>query len=73
MGFVMSRAAHLDAATKRVLALVDDWEEFARYPNRTHFISGGHPEEEKMISRALSEGEPVAIVYPDGREWLIRP
>lgn len=73
MGFVMSRAAHLDAATKRVIALADDWEELTRYPNRTHFISAGHPDEELMISQALSEGEPVAIIYPDGRERLIRP
>ncbi|HVQ59083.1 MAG TPA: hypothetical protein VMS60_09295 [Solirubrobacterales bacterium] len=69
----MSRAAHLDAATKRVMALANDWEELTRYPNRTHFISAGHPDEELMVSRALAEGEAVAIIHPDGRERLIRP
>lgn len=73
MGFVMSRPTHIDAATKRVMDLANDWEELIRYPNRTHFISAGHPGEELMVAEALAEGEAVAIVYPDGHERLIRP
>jgi hypothetical protein len=73
MGFVMSRAANFNAATERVKTLTNDWEALCRYPNRTHFISAGHPDEELMVSRALAEGEAVAIIYPDGHERLIRP
>ncbi len=62
-----------DAAVEKVIASIGDEELAARYPNRTHFISACSPEHGEMASRALSDGDPVAIVYSDGHELLIRP
>lgn len=62
-----------DAAVEKVIASIGDEELAARYPDRTHFISAESPEQAEMASRALSDGDPVAIVYSDGHELLIRP
>jgi hypothetical protein len=61
-----------DAAFQRLLALVDS-PEFDTYPNRTHFIAADNPRHDQMATRALLEGEPVLLVYNDGRELLISP
>lgn len=45
----------------------------ARYPNRAHFISADNPHQGEMATSALFSGDPVVIVYPDGRELLVRP
>lgn len=44
----------------------------ARYPNRAHFISADNHQGE-MATRALFDGDPVVIVYPDGHELLVQP
>lgn len=62
-----------DAAVEKVIASISDEELAARYPDRTHFISASSSAHGEMASRALSEGDPVAIVYSDGHELLIRP
>jgi len=69
----MSRDANIDSATERVLASIDDEELAARYPNRAHFISADNPHQTEMAKRALFDGDPFVIVYPDGHELLIRP
>ena len=73
MAGVMSRDANIDPATEKVLAGIDDEELAARYPNRTHFISAENPHQGEMATRALFEGDPVVIVYPDGHELLVLP
>jgi hypothetical protein len=63
----------LGPATRKALASIDDPELDARYPNRTHFIDAQNPHQALMTSRALSSGDPVVVVYPDGREVLFTP
>lgn len=69
----MSREAKTDPATERVLAGIENEELAARYPNRAHFISADNPHQGEMATRALFEGDPVVIVYPDGHELLVQP
>lgn len=69
----MSHDPNIDAATERVLAGIADEELAARYPNRAHFISADNPHQGEMATRALFDGDPVVIVYPDGHELLVRP
>ena len=69
----MSRDANIDPATERVIASIEDDELAARYPDRAHFISANDPFHAEMATRALFEGDPVVIVYPDGHELLVRP
>ncbi|MGO9248898.1 MAG: hypothetical protein ACLQQB_12410 [Solirubrobacteraceae bacterium] len=63
----------LGPATQKVLASINDPELDARYPNRTHFIDAQNPQQALLTSRALFHGDPVAVVYPDGREVLFTP
>lgn len=69
----MSRDANIDPATERVLASIGNEELAARYPNRAHFISANNPHQGEMATRALFDGDPVVIVYPNGHELLVRP
>lgn len=68
----MSRDANIDPATERALATIEDEELAARYPNRAHFISADNSHQGEMANRALFEGDPVVIVYPEGHELLAR-
>ncbi len=69
----MSPDANIDPATEKVLATITDEELAGRYPDRTHFISVHNPHQREMATRALASGDPVVLVYPDGRELLVRP
>jgi hypothetical protein len=69
----MSQDHSTDPAIEKVLATIGDAELAARYPERTHFISADSPDQGEMATRALFAGDPVAIVYPDGHELLVRP
>lgn len=73
MAYVMSHETKLDPATEKVIAGIYDEELAARYPDRTHFISADDPKHGEMATRALFNGDPVVIVYPDGHELLARP
>lgn len=73
MASVMSRDHNVDPAIERVIAGIDDEELAARYPDRAHFISADNPNQSEMATRALFNGDPVVIVYPDGHELLVRP
>jgi hypothetical protein len=70
---MMSSDSRIDPATQKVLAGIDDPELAARYPDRAHFISAGHPNQSEMATRALFAGDPVVLVYPDGHELLVTP
>jgi hypothetical protein len=63
----------LGPATRKVLAGIEDSALDARYPNRTHFVDAQNPHQALLTSRALFSGDPVAVVYPDGREVLFTP
>jgi hypothetical protein len=60
-------------ATRKVLAMIDDGDLDDRYPNRTHFVDAQNPHQALMTSSALFSGDPVVVVYPDGREVLFTP
>lgn len=66
-------SSQVDPATQRVLDGIDDPELAARYPDRAHFISSVHPKQGEMATRALFDGDPVVIVFPDGHEVLMTP
>jgi MYXO-CTERM domain-containing protein len=68
-----SHRSGIDPATQKVLAGIEDPELAARYPDRAHFISADHPRQGEMATRALFSGDPVVLVYPDGRELLVTP
>jgi len=63
----------LTPATRKVLASIEDGQLDARYPNRTHFVDAQNPHQALLTSRALFSGDPVAVVYADGREVLFTP
>ncbi len=63
----------VDPAVEKVIASIGDEELAARYPDRAHFISAGNSHQGEMATQALFAGDPVVIVYHDGRELLIRP
>lgn len=65
--------SNADPAVERAIASIGDAELAARYPDRTHFISAENPDQGEMATKALFAGDPVAIVYPDGHELLMRP
>ena len=67
------RNSRTDPATQKVLAGIEDAKLAARYPDRAHFISVGHPDQGEMATRALFAGDPVVLVYPNGHEVLITP
>ena len=62
-----------EASVQKVLEGIEDPELAARYPNRTHFIGADNPGSGAMATRALFHGDPVVLVYPDGRELLFTP
>jgi hypothetical protein len=62
-----------DASVQKVLEGVKDQELAGRYPTGTHLIAADHPQYGLMATRALFEGDPVVLVYPDGREILFTP
>jgi hypothetical protein len=63
----------LDAATRKVLATIEDGELDARYPNGTHFVDARNPHQALLASSALFKGDPVAVIQSDGREVLFTP
>jgi hypothetical protein len=73
MASVMTPDAPTDPAFERVLATIDDEDLAARYPSPVHFVSANDPDQAQIAIRALSDGDPVVIVYQDGHELLIRP
>ena len=62
-----------EASVRKVLEGIKDPELAARYPTRTHFIGADHPHSGAMATRALFQGDPVVLVYSDGRELLFTP
>ena len=61
-----------DAAFQRLQALAVS-PELDTYPNRMHLIAAENPRHDQMATEALLEGDPVLLVYDDGRELLICP
>jgi hypothetical protein len=62
-----------ETSVRKVLDGIEDPDLAARYPAHTHFIGADHPRSGAMATRALFHGEPVVLIYPDGRELLFTP
>lgn len=58
---------------ERMIAWGQDEDVAARYPNRTHFIAADDRYHGMKVSRVLTEGDPVALVFPNGDEVVIEP
>jgi hypothetical protein len=56
-----------------MVAWGQDDEVADRYPNRVHFIAADDRDHGMKASRALAEGDPVALVSPSGDEVVIEP
>jgi len=67
----MSRSHTRDLIFDKMLAWGQDPEVGARYPDHTHFVAADNPKHDQMATEVLREGNPVVLVYPDGRELLI--
>ena len=44
-----------------------------RYPDRTMLIPADLPSASVLMSRAIQNGRPIAIVFPDGCDAVVRP
>jgi len=53
-------------------AAVDPQSE-QRYPSGTVLIPADSPDASKLMSRAIDERKPIAIVFPDGSDVVARP
>lgn len=63
-----------DRAIERVKSLIaSDADAEGRYPNDTLFLASDHPQFARLVKESLLKRTPVVVVYPDGRERLIRP
>jgi hypothetical protein len=73
MAAVMKHADTLDLITDKVVAAMQLDEPLDRYPNQACFVpvdAAGHSE---SVGRALGEGHPVVLVFPNGDEVVIEP
>ena len=57
-------------ATERLIAAALDSD---LYPNGTAFVASDSSDFLAMMAQNVSEGRPIAIVYPNGHEILVTP
>ena len=62
-----------DAAFDLLSRVAVDPESDERYPSGTVLIPADSPDASKLISRAIGERKPMAIVFPDGSDVVARP
>lgn len=67
------RASGLDAACELAAAMVLDDKVGDRYPNRTSLIPADSPDFGRILARDVREGNPIAIVFPNGCDVLLVP
>jgi hypothetical protein len=70
---VNSPSPGTNVAVEKLLAGIEDPQLDARYPNRAHLIAADNPHFGQMTTRALFHGDPVVLIYPDGREIVFTP
>jgi hypothetical protein len=61
------------AASDLFTRIALDPDNDGRYPDRTVLIPADHPESSALITRAIGERRPIALVFPDGSDLLARP
>jgi hypothetical protein len=62
-----------DAAFDLLSRVAVDPEREERYPSGTVLIPADSPDASKLMSRAIEERRPMAIVFPDGSDVVARP
>ncbi len=62
-----------DAAFDLLSRVAVDPESEERYPSGTVLIPADSPDASKLMSRAIDERKPMAIVFPDGSDVVARP
>lgn len=62
-----------DAAFDLLGRIAVDPESDERYPSGTVLIPADSPDASELLSRAVDERKPIAIVFPDGSDVLARP
>jgi hypothetical protein len=62
-----------DAAFDRLGRIAVDPDSDERYPGGTVLIPCDSPDASTLMSRAIDEGKPIAIVFPDGSDVVARP
>jgi hypothetical protein len=73
METLMSHADTLDLIIERVTGAMELDEPMDRYPDRACFVPADAPGHSESIGRALAEGHPVVLVFPNGDEVVIEP
>lgn len=62
-----------DAAFDLLGKIAVDPESGERYPDGTVLIPADSRDASVLMSRAIGEGQPIAIVFPDGSDVVARP
>lgn len=62
-----------DAAFDLLGRVAVDSDADERYPNETALVPADSPNASKLMSRAVAERKPVAIVFADGSDVVWRP
>lgn len=62
-----------DASFDLLATLAMDSEGRDRYPDRTILIPSDAPDASALISRAIEDRRPIAVVFPDGSDVVARP
>jgi hypothetical protein len=62
-----------DAAFDLLGRVAVDPETDERYPDTTVLIPADSPDASKLMSQAVAERKPIAIVFPDGSDVVWRP
>lgn len=62
-----------DAAFDLLGEIAIDPESDERYPDGTVLIPADSPDASTLMSRAIGESKPIAIVFPDGSDVVARP
>jgi hypothetical protein len=62
-----------DAAFDLLGRVAADPETDERYPDKTVLIPADSPDASKLMSQAVAERKPIAIVFPDGSDVVWRP
>jgi hypothetical protein len=62
-----------DAAFDLLGRVAVDPESDERYPSGTVLIPADSPDASALMSRAIGERKPIAIVFPDGSDVVARP
>jgi hypothetical protein len=63
----------VDAAFDLLSRVAVDPESDERYPDGTILIPGDSSDTSALISRAITDRRPIALVFPDGSDVVARP